>query len=133
MSHEGGCFCGKVRYRAEAEPDHVAHCHCTMCRLASGAPFVTWATFPAPAFAWTKGAPRIIASSAIAERGFCADCGASLSFRYSDRDDEIDIAAATLDRPEAVTPTHHIWTRSRLEWIRLDDGLPQYDENVPEG
>lgn len=132
MSHEGGCLCGQVRYRGEAEPSHVVHCHCAMCRRASGAPFVTWASFPGAAFAWTSGAPRILASSANVERGFCDACGATLSFRYVDRDDEIDIAVATLDRPEAVTPDRHIWTKSRLEWIHLDDGLPQYDENVPE-
>lgn len=39
---EGGCLCGAVRYRVTGKPYHVTHCHCSMCRRASGAPLVTW-------------------------------------------------------------------------------------------
>ncbi len=46
MTYEGGCFCGSVRYRAEAEPLRVMHCHCTICRRVSAAPVVTWIAFP---------------------------------------------------------------------------------------
>jgi hypothetical protein len=38
----GGCFCGAVRYSIALPPRWVAHCHCTMCRRAHGAAFVTW-------------------------------------------------------------------------------------------
>lgn len=132
MAHQGGCFCGTVRYRAEGEPSHVVHCHCTICRRASGAPFVTWATFPAAAFAWTKGAPRVLVSSPPAKRRFCADCGTALTFQHADLGHEIDVTVASFDRPETVEPGGHIWTRSRLPWIALDDGLPQHAEETPE-
>jgi len=32
---EGGCQCGKVRYRLEAEPLALAVCHCTECQRQS--------------------------------------------------------------------------------------------------
>jgi len=38
----GGCSCGAVRYRVGMPPLWVAHCHCSMCRRAQGAAFVTW-------------------------------------------------------------------------------------------
>src|SRR5207249_4523371 len=53
----GGCFCGAIRYRVNDAPRDVAHCHCGICRRTTGAPFVTWATFPAAAFVFTAGVP----------------------------------------------------------------------------
>ena len=38
----GGCQCGAVRYRLEAEPTGVNVCHCRMCQKASGGPFMTF-------------------------------------------------------------------------------------------
>jgi hypothetical protein len=38
----GGCLCGAVRYSIALPPQWVAHCHCSMCRRAHGAAFVTW-------------------------------------------------------------------------------------------
>jgi len=43
MAWTGGCFCGDVRYRAEADPFRVVHCHCGTCRRLSGAAFLTGA------------------------------------------------------------------------------------------
>ncbi len=47
---EGGCLCGEVRYRIEAEPSDVAYCHCRMCQKTSGAPAMAWGTVPSSAF-----------------------------------------------------------------------------------
>ena len=44
---EGGCLCGRVRYRVAGAPVRVTHCHCTLCRRSAEAPFLTWATFRA--------------------------------------------------------------------------------------
>ena len=38
----GGCLCGAVRYEIDGAGGGVSHCHCGMCRKASGAAFVTW-------------------------------------------------------------------------------------------
>lgn len=39
----GSCLCGAVRFRASLPCKWVAHCHCTCCRRAHGAPLVTLA------------------------------------------------------------------------------------------
>lgn len=122
----GGCLCGAVRYRATGEPLVVAHCHCRMCQRQSGAAFVTWVAFPVAAFAFTAGSPASLRSSAKAERTFCAACGGTLTFRHDDSRHQVDVAAGSLDDPEAITPTDHIWTSSQLSWLTLGDRLPRH-------
>ena len=36
MIFEGGCYCGRVRYKAEGEPRLRAQCHCRPCQYFSG-------------------------------------------------------------------------------------------------
>ena len=115
----GGCLCGAIRYEATAAPESVVHCHCRMCRLASGAPVTTWATVPRAAFHVVKGSPIENRSSKPARRLFCGDCGSQLAFLHDEAPNEIDITWATLDDPEAWPPLAHIWTASRLH--AMDD------------
>lgn len=128
----GGCLCGAIRYETVGEPTTVGHCHCTLCRRASGAAFVTWAVFPAGAFAFTKGAPKIIRSSPKAERAFCGACGTPLWFRYTEGPADVDVTAATFDNPSEFVPQYAIWTSSRLPWLELEGHLPSYPDDGPD-
>jgi len=128
---EGGCLCGAVRYRLTGPVAPSVHCHCTMCRRASGAPVVTWLTVPSAGFAVIKGALKTRASSSHGARGFCPDCGAQMTFVTSRRPDDVDVSVGTLDKPEDHPPRHHIWTSSRLSWLHLDEHLPDYPESSP--
>ena len=123
---EGGCLCGAVRYRATGAPYDVTHCHCTLCRRASGAPFVTWFSISAAGFELLRGAPARFASSAEAVRTFCPSCGTPLTFQINAVPQEIDVTVCSLDEPERVVPEDHTFVRSRLHWIALDDHLPQF-------
>jgi hypothetical protein len=124
----GGCFCGHLRYEVTGEPFNESICHCSMCRRASGAPFVAWFTVKRGEFHFVGAEPARFASSAQAVRGFCPRCGTSLTFENVQTPDEIDIATASLDDPSAVPPKDHIYTASRVSWIRLCDGLPEFPE-----
>lgn len=130
--NEGGCLCGAVRYRVSGGPDHVVHCHCTMCRKAAGAPVTTWAVVQRDRLEWTKGEPAVYRSSAHAERGYCASCGGQLTFRSDKRPDDIDLSIGTLDDPATFPPQYHIWTSSKIPWLRLDEHLPAYEETAPD-
>ena len=127
----GGCCCGAVRYAIEAEANDVTHCHCTLCRRSSGAPVVTWLTVPRSALRLLSGTPRERRSSAHAVRTFCADCGTPIAFRSDLQPDTLDVTVASLDTPELVAPRQHIWMRSALSWMRIDDDLPRYREREP--
>jgi len=38
---EGGCLCGRVRFRADGPPNNVTNCHCRTCQQQGGAAYVT--------------------------------------------------------------------------------------------
>ena len=129
----GGCFCGALRYEAEGRPFNSTLCHCTDCRKASGAPAMAWFSVRREQLRWSANAPQLVRSSAHALRGFCPQCGASLVFQDDDWPDEIDIATASLDDPGQVPPRDHTFVRSRLAWMDLHDGLPEYQRTRADG
>lgn len=129
----GGCYCGETRYEGEGTPFHPTLCHCRDCRRVAGAPAVAWFSLRARDFRFTAGEPARFASSEKGRRSFCPRCGTPLTFQNVDLLEEIDIATATLDDPEQVPPADHTQTGSRLSWLHLADGLPQYRQGRDEG
>jgi GNAT superfamily N-acetyltransferase len=127
----GGCFCGALRYRIGAAAREVSHCHCTICRRTSGAPFVTWLTVPSAAFAFTSGTPAELHATPRAHRTFCAACGTALTFQLDAQPGIIDVTVGSLDDANAVAPDAHIWTSSQLRWLHIDDDLPRYAAAAP--
>ena len=127
--HEGGCHCGNVRYRITGDPDWSAHCHCTDCRLAIGAPFTSWIGVKAENFEVTKGEIAYRESSPENFRGYCKDCGTSLNMiAEKGWPGQVSLTAPSLDDPTIAHPTAHVWVSEQLPWVKLDDGLPRFDQ-----
>lgn len=131
--HQGGCFCGAVRYLVTAEPFNSTLCHCTMCRRASGAPCVAWFSVPRTGLHVTAGKLAYYASSPGVRRGFCAGCGTQLTFEDAASADELDVTTASLDDPETMPPGDHTYMQSHLRWLQLADTLPRYLRTRSEG
>jgi hypothetical protein len=131
--HQGGCFCGAVRYLVTAEPFNSTLCHCTMCRRSTGAPCVAWFTVPRAGMQFTAGSLAYYASSPGVLRGFCAGCGTQITFEDARSPEERDVTTASLDDPEAVPPGDHIYMQSHLRWLQLADSLPRFLRTRDEG
>lgn len=121
----GGCFCGRVRYAARAEPFHGTICHCRDCRRAVGAASVARFSLARDALRFEGEAPSAFRSSAQVTRRFCGACGTALSYERDDLPDEIDLTTASLDDPEAVPPRDQTFVADRLRWSAID-GLPTF-------
>ena len=130
MIREGGCLCGAVRFKAEGEPLNVRICHCRNCQKAMGSPFFARALFDQRALTVAGETSRFATSSRV-ERVFCTQCGTRL-FSWRTDGSAAGVALATFDDPNAFGPTEHIWVSSKLDWVRIDDGLKQYRESVPQ-
>ena len=129
MIREGGCLCGAVRFKVEGEPINVRLCHCRNCQKAMGSPFFARALFPQTAL-MVEGETDRYATSTRLERVFCAKCGTRL-FTWRTDGSAAGVALAVFDDRHAFSPTEHIWTSEKMNWIRLDDGLPQYEKGPP--
>ena len=79
----GNCLCGSVGFTVNLPSKWCAHCHCSMCRRAHGAGYVTWVGFEEKQFNITSGADVLtwFSSSTGAQRGFCSTCGSTVFFR----------------------------------------------------
>jgi hypothetical protein len=123
---KGHCLCGAVTYECGAPVKTPSLCHCESCRRASGAHVVAWATVPRDSLRIITGSVRSCASSPPVTRQFCEQCGAQLTYSNRNWPDTIDVTIATLDQPNAIKPTEHIWMEDALSWDRPHDGLKQY-------
>lgn len=121
---QGGCLCGRTRWRADGPVLHRVHCHCSLCRKGSGAVEVPWITVERRHFAWTGEPPALYRSSAKGERSFCPVCGTKLSFVHDDVADDVDIAIGAMDDVEAGYPLTQIHGESRIAWLSVDPHLP---------
>jgi hypothetical protein len=122
---EGGCLCGKVRYRVSGEPVATTLCHCRSCRRASGGTNVAWAVFEARDFEWLAAEPVAYSSSRGIEWLHCHDCGSLVGYRRSSRPDNMDITTGTLDDPDRFPPAVEIWLEHKIGWETLDPKLPK--------
>ena len=129
MVREGGCLCGAVRFKAEGEPINVRICHCRNCQKAMGSPFYARALFRQEALA-VEGETASYPSSATLGRVFCKACGTRL-FSWRTNGTAAGVALATFDDHNAFAPTEHIWVTEKMDWVKLDDGLPQYPLGKP--
>ncbi len=126
MIREGGCLCGAVRFKARGEPINVRVCHCRKCQKAMGSPFYARALFPQDALTIEGESARYPSSEQI-ERIFCKTCGTRL-MSWRTNGTAAGVALATFDDRNAFAPTEHIWVDETINWVKLDDGLPQYPE-----
>jgi hypothetical protein len=129
VAFEGGCLCGAVRYRATAVPVRGVICHCSMCRKHSGAPALAFVHFPLASFNWVKGEPTRYRSSRYAERGFCSECGSTLTMHEEILSDRVLVTVGSLDEPHRVHPDDHVWTQDRIPWFEIKDQLPRFRQN----
>jgi hypothetical protein len=123
----GRCQCGAVRFAAHLPTKWVAHCHCTMCRRAHGAAFVTWVGVADTSFELTDpdGVLRWYASSPGAQRGFCSRCGSMLFFRSQRWPGETHVVRASFDSELDREPQVHVFYDTRVSWFEVNDALPK--------
>lgn len=85
--------------------------------------------FPVAAFTWLTQEPSRYESSRYATRGFCPDCGSTLSMHEAVLGDRVQVTLGSLDCPQRVRPQDHVWVRSRIPWFEVADDLPRFERS----
>ena len=124
----GKCLCGAVQFELDMPTNWVAHCHCSLCRRAHGAAFVTWASVPHDQFRILAGEEHLVRydSTPRATRSFCGICGSTLLFQSKTKwKDETHIAVANIDDALDKLPEAHGFLADRVEWLVLEEPTDQ--------
>lgn len=129
---EGGCDCGKVRYRIKADPIMVNCCHCHKCQRQTGSGFAINVLIEASEVELLGEAPvpsQVESGSGMGQAIMrCPHCGVSVWGVYGAAGEgALFVRAGTLDDPSAVTPRAHIYTESKLPWVQIPEGVPQFE------
>ena len=139
MAFEGGCFCGKVRYRG-TEENGGGHCHCISCRRTSGTGHCSHMIVPEAAFT-VSGEVRFYDAPAdsgnIVSRGFCPTCGSAVYSTNAGMPGVVFVRASSLDDPEVFKPQMIVYTDRAASWDHMDADLPSFaampkHEEMPE-
>lgn len=127
----GGCLCGAVRYAARGPVRPVIYCHCNQCRKSSGNFVAATACERGALTLLNQSGLRWYASSAAAERGFCAVCGGNLFWRKNGGG-AVSIMAGTIDPPTGLNAVAHIFVADASDYFEPGDGLPRYAGRGPD-
>jgi hypothetical protein len=128
VSREGGCSCGAVRYRLAADPLFVHCCHCLNCQRQTGSAFVINVLIEADRVELLAAQPGPV--DVPRGRGKqriwrCPTCQVAVYSKYTSPKVRF-VRAGTLDDPSSVQPDVHIFTRSKLPWVALPEGVPAF-------
>lgn len=131
MNLEGGCSCGAVRYRLISAPMFVHCCHCLDCQRETGSAFVLNALIEADRVDMLSGKPtpvRMPTDSGLPHNIYrCPACQIAVWSTYGGRSFLRFVRVGTLDDPVALKPDVHIYTRSKVSWVKLPDDVPAFD------
>lgn len=137
VARKGRCACGSVHYQLANEPLIVHACHCRDCQRLSGTAFALnilteasnlkledpEATLTTVTLQGGSGKPHKVC--------FCSKCSTKIYSIYS-MPAILFIKAGSLDDPSLIKPDVHIFTRSKLPWLKIEDeGIPCYKEFYP--
>jgi hypothetical protein len=130
----GRCLCGRVRFEINGQLGPVIHCHCSMCRRASGSCFATNASVRKEDFRILSGHDLIkeYESSPGNQRAFCSTCGTPLYGTFSDLPLVRRVRLGTLDIAQGAKSVAHMWTGSKSDWFEITDALEQFKEGPPD-
>lgn len=133
MVLEGGCTCGKLRYRLNRSPIIVHCCHCRWCQRETGTAFALNAMIETDCVSLLSGSVERVDTPSNSGKGQkivrCPSCHIAVWSHYAGAGDLLSfIRVGTLDTPDALPPDIHIYTASKQPWVILPPDTPAFDE-----
>lgn len=105
--HEGGCHCGRVRFRVTADLGTVTICNCSICTKKG----ILHLIVPPEDFELLQGRDELATytfNTGVARHTFCKHCGIHPFYVPRSDPDKIDVNARCLDGVDvaALRPQH---------------------------
>jgi hypothetical protein len=107
QTYEGGCHCGRVRFRVTADLHDVTICNCSICTMKG----ILHLIVPHDQFKILKGKNELTIyqfNTKVAKHMFCKHCGIHPFYVPRSDPDKIDVNARCLDNVDlsTITPRH---------------------------
>lgn len=131
VHRDGGCLCGRLRYRVTGNPKAVNACHCLDCQRLTGSAFAVNAMFATSAVeetgtSWSES--DRVGNEPGKRQWRCSDCGVLLFADHPSFGNAMRfIRVGTLDDGSELEPDTHYFVRSKHPWIVIPPDVQQYD------
>lgn len=96
MQYEGGCHCGRVRFRVTVASRRAVDCNCSICRKKGFLHLIV----PPEQFELVQGADALTTytfNTGVAKHAFCATCGIHAFYRPRSHPGWYDVNLRCLD------------------------------------
>ncbi len=116
---EGGCHCGRVRFRARVDLDLLSQCNCTVCTKKG---ILHLSTSPED-FELLRGKTALTAytfGTGVAQHTFCSNCGMHAFYIPRTQPDRVTVNARCLDGIDGPS----LKPSPLLRWPPLGGGAP---------
>ena len=116
---EGGCRCGRTRFRITAPPLLAMVCHCTGCQRMSASAFSTSIAVPSDSFSVTAGEPVIGGLHGDqARHHHCDWCKSWVFTRIEPEMGFTNVRATMLDDTSWFAPFIETYTSEAFPWAK---------------
>lgn len=133
ISYDGGCLCGRVRYRITGPFRQFHLCHCSRCRRFSGTAHAANLFAGPGSLEWLRGEEEVrrfdLPGAKTFARSFCRQCGSMLP--HERPDGAVVVPAGGLDEAPEMAPNDHIFYADRADWYDAGLGAKKYDQGLP--
>ena len=131
----GSCGCGAVRFEVSEPLVAAAYCHCTRCQKRTGTAAQASAKVGPGSVTVTEGDDllRDWSPPGGLDKTFCGDCGSHLFAREPGSGGIVFVRMAAIDGDPVVRPAAHQFVAYAAPWEEIgEDGLPRFEERIPE-
>jgi hypothetical protein len=102
QTYEGGCHCGRVRIRAQADLAQISECNCSICTKKG----ILHLVVPLDRFTLLQGEDALTTyqfGTNVAKHTFCQHCGIHAFYVPRSDPDKVSVNARCLDGIDAAT------------------------------
>lgn len=131
--YQGSCLCGEVAFTVSGEISAIIHCHCSLCRKASGTAFATNGFVHKQDFELTKGSHllQFYERKPGMQRHFCSVCATPIFSSNVNDALRIRLRIGAVDSDIQERPISHNFVPSKANGEDLDADLPRYEQHEP--
>lgn len=131
--YKGSCLCGSIQFELDGNVTEIIHCHCSLCRKASGSAYATNGFINAQDLKLTDRDSTLTfyESSEGKRKYFCKSCGSPIYSSNAQSPERYRLRLGALDSDISGRPISHNFVTSKANWEDLNAELPHYEKHEP--